>query len=204
MRKRIMLFAGESWLLLFSTAICGAALASLDAWWGPKIAEQQRLKFDRLAGGILPQAQRFEEAVPAEEMLVNVGAKASPTMIMKAIGPDGNVIGWVFRAEGSGFADKIRLVVGMNRQFDKMEGFRVLFSNETPGFGDRMKEPAFRDQFAGAPAGNLVVIKTGDRSRIDGDIVAMTGATVTSDSVVKLLNNFLGQIRPQMKAKGLI
>jgi len=204
MRKQIMLFVEESWLLLVSSVVCGAALASVDAWWGPKIAEQQRLKFDRLARAIVPQAQQFEEAVPGDQMLVKVGAKQVPTTIMKAVGPDGKAIGWVFQAEGSGFADKIRLVVGVDPQFNTMQGFGVLFSNETPGFGDRMKGPEFRDQFAGAPAGGLVVKKTGDRGTIDADIVAMTGATVTSDAVVKIVNNFIDQIRPQMKAKGLM
>lgn len=204
MRKRFMLFVEESWLLLFSTVVCGVALASLDAWWGPKIAEQQRLKFDSLARSILPKAERFEEALAADQTLVKVGGKQVPTAIMKAVGPDGGELGWVFQAEGAGFADKIRLVVGVDPQFDKVAGFGVLFSNETPGFGDRIKGPEFRDQFAGAPAGGLLVTKTGDRGKIDADIVAMTGATVTSDAVVKIVNDFIAQIRPQMKAKGLM
>jgi len=78
-------------------------------------------------------------------------------------------------------------------------------SNETPGFGDKIKtEDFFANQFIGAPAGEFTLSKTGDDKKIDSEIVAITGATVTSESVVKILNNFIGQVKTRMKEKGYI
>jgi len=48
------------------------------------------------------------------------------------------------------------------------------------------------------------LVKAGDLARIDDQIVAITGATVTSDGVVTLFNTYLGKIKEQMISKGLI
>jgi Na+-translocating ferredoxin:NAD+ oxidoreductase RnfG subunit len=39
---------------------------------------------------------------------------------------------------------------------------------------------------------------------VDSQIVAITGATVSSQAVVNIVNTFLAQIKDQMQKKGLI
>jgi len=56
----------------------------------------------------------------------------------------------------------------------------------------------------GAPAQKLDVSKTGDNKIIDSQIVAITGATVSSEAVVKIVNNAASQIKEQMLQKGFI
>jgi Na+-translocating ferredoxin:NAD+ oxidoreductase RnfG subunit len=77
-------------------------------------------------------------------------------------------------------------------------------SNETPGFGDKIKKDYLGDQFKGAPAGELVLVKTGDDKKIDSEIVAISGATVSSEAVVKTFNVYIDKIKEQLRAKGLI
>ena len=204
MGKQIKFFFEQSWLLLFSAVLFGLCLASLNAWWQPKIIANEIKKFNDLAGGMITDANDFSVAVAKDEFSVNVNGKDVPTEIKKARDKDGNIVGWAFIAEGAGFQDKIRLVVALDKEFDEMEGFGVLFSNETPGFGDKMKEDKFRDQFVGAPAEDFTLLKTGDRGKIDCEIIAITGATVTSDAVVDILDNYIEQVRAQLKKKGLI
>ena len=80
----------------------------------------------------------------------------------------------------------------------------MLSSNETPGFGDQIKLDYYRDQFKDAPATKLELVKTGNAERIDSEIVAITGATISSQAVVDILNNYIGQVKKQLSAKGLI
>ena len=79
-----------------------------------------------------------------------------------------------------------------------------LASSETPGFGDQIKSDYYRKQYAGAPAEQLTLAKSGDPTAADAQIVAITGATVSSEAVVDIVNTFLTQIKGQMQEKGLI
>ena len=47
----------------------------------------------------------------------------------------------------------------------------------------------------------LNLVKTGDPKKIDSDIVAITGATVSSNAVVDIINNILPQIKKAIEEK---
>jgi electron transport complex protein RnfG len=94
--------------------------------------------------------------------------------------------------------------VAVDAKFEKIAGFDVLSSSETPGFGDQIKYDYYRNQFKGAPAEQLKLVSIGEPKKIDSQIVGITGATVSSGAVVDILNIFLGGIKAQMKEKGLI
>ncbi len=206
MGKHIKFFFEQSWLLLVASVFFGVCLAGLNAWWEPKIIANEIKKFNDLAGAMIADANDFMVAVEKEDLKIDIGkGKTVETEIKKAVDGDGNIVGWAFVCQGSGFADKIKLVVVVDKQFKKLRGFGVLSSNETPGFGDKLKtEDFFRNQFIGAPAEEFTLSKIGDDKKIDSEIVAITGATVTSESVVDILNNFISQVKTRMKEKGLI
>ena len=77
----------------------------------------------------------------------------------------------------------------------------MLSSNETPGFGSRIEEDYFGNQFKKAPAEKFELVKTGDDKKIDSEIVAISGATVSSEAVVKIFNAYIEQIKEQLRAK---
>jgi electron transport complex protein RnfG len=118
--------------------------------------------------------------------------------VYRAVNGRDETIGWAFTAEGPGFADRIELVVAVDEDFSNIAGFGVLASNETPGFGDRIKNGFFRNQFAGAPVGRLSLSRSGDAQKIDDEIIAITGATVSSQSVVEILNDFVAPVREKV------
>lgn len=208
MFNKLMMFWKESWLLLVLSVLFGVLLAIADAAWKPRIEQNAAMRFNRIALGLLPSAQRFELLADGG-MTITIGGKLVAVDIRQARDASGQCVGWAFVCEGSGFADKIRLVVAVDAAFDKLLGFGVLSSNETPGFGDKIKYTAaeggfYQPQFVGAPVGMLTLVKTGDPTVIDEHIVAISGATVTSQAVVDMLNAYLLPVKHELKVKGLL
>jgi len=203
MLKKIKYFAEQSWLLVVSSFFFGLLLAVTNAAWRPMIDQNEINKFNRLAGDLLRDADDFKIAVEGVEVDTGKGRKIK-TDIKKGVSADGECVGWAFVCEGSGFADKIKLVLTVDAAFEKLAGFGVLASNETPGFGDKIKNDYFRSQFIGAPSAQLVLSKTGNDKKIDGEIVAISGATVSSEAVVEILNNYIRQIRTHLQTEGLL
>jgi len=113
------------------------------------------------------------------------------------------VIGYAFAAVGGGFADKIRLLVAVDVSLQQLLGIAVLKSNETPGFGDKMKEDSFKGQFVKCPAPatgeKLTVAKTGNPDLADREIITITGATVTSEAAVKIVNDAVLKMKQKIK-----
>ena len=207
-KNPVLFFLEESWLLLVSAILFGCLLACLNAAWQPKIVQNEIDKFNRLAGALLNEAKAFQAA--SEPIPVDIGkGKVYNVEVKKGTDAAGNLIGWAFVIEGSGFADKIKLVVATDAAFEKIAGFGVLSSNETPGFGDKINiRPEdggfYQPQFIGAPVAELELTKIGDAQKIDHQIVAISGATVTSDAVVKIFNTFLLPIKEKMKEQNLL
>jgi len=201
--SKIKYFIEQSWLLVTASFCFGLLIAVTNAALLPKIQENKATKLNQLTGELLPDAKKFLE-VDAEIEVKLAGGKKERVKVYKAMSEAGECVGWSFNASGQGFADKIELVVAVNKGFEKIAGFNVLVSNETPGFGDRIKSSYYRSQFVGAPAEKLQLVKTGDPKKIDSEIVSITGATVSSEAVIGIINTFLIRIKEQMQQKELI
>jgi electron transport complex protein RnfG len=205
MLNSIKLFFRESWLLMVSSIFFGAVLAIANAAWEPKIKQNEINKFNSLAKSLLPAAEKFEPVKDTITLDLG-GGKTIDADVREGLNASGQCVGWAFIAEGSGFADKIKLVVAADAGFDKLFGFGVLRSNETPGFGDKItiKDGFYQSQYKGAPAARFTLTKIGDAKKIDSEIVAITGATVTSGAVVDIMNQFVVPIKDQLAKKGLL
>jgi electron transport complex protein RnfG len=184
--SKIKYFIQQSWLLIVSSFIFGLLIAATNYALSERIEANKTEKFNLLTGTLLPGAKP-ELATQVE--IDSIGGKKEKVDIYKAVTKMGECVGWSFKATGSGFQDKIELVVAVDKNFEKIAGFNVLSSNETPGFGDQIKGNFYQNQFKSAPVDVLKLVKTGDPKKIDSEIVAITGATVSSEAVVKIINN---------------
>ena len=199
---KVKYFVQQSWLLVVASFCFGLLIAVTNAQLLPRIERNKIEKLNREISKLLVDANSFE---PAGEFDLDIGkGKTTKSTIYKAVGDDGQIVGWAFNAVGAGFQDKIEIVIAVDKDCQKIAGFGVLFSNETPGFGDKIKKDFYQDQYKGAPVGTFELSKTGDDKKIDSEIIAISGATVSSEAVVKIINNSLGQIKEQLVEKGLI
>lgn len=118
----------------------------------------------------------------------------------------GKLTGVAIEAEGQGFQDKIRLLYGYSPECECIVGMKVLDSKETPGLGDKIeKDEDFRsiflslevklDQTRQKLLHGIGLIKPGT-PREAWEIVAITGATVSSKAVTSILNTSTGEVIP--------
>lgn len=200
---KIKHFFEQSWLLIASSFFFGLLIAVTSTALSPRIEQNKINKRNRLVGALLPEAKDF---VPVEGgiEIESIQGKKETVEVFRAMSKAGECVGWSFNAIGPGFADKIELVVAVDKDFEKFAGFDVLASNETPGFGNQIKFDYFRDQFKGAPAEDLKLATSGDNTKIDSEIIAISGATISSEAVVDIINNAITQIKKQIQKKGLI
>lgn len=205
---KIKHFIEQSWLLIVASFAFGLLIAVAEASLDARIKQNEKDKLNNLMKSLIIDAKDFQ---PAIEQVQIAGAPA--TDVYKATGEAGAGTGFAFVGAGGGFADKIKLVIAIDSKCEKFLGFKVLSSNETPGFGSLIavdkpdSDVDFVDQFKGAPVGEVELIKTGKLEvirKIDKQIVAISGATVSSEAVVKIFNMYTKTIKDQLQQKGLI
>jgi len=201
--SKLKFFLKQSWLLLTSSFFFGLLIAMTNTALSDRIELNKAAKLNDLTRVLLPGAEIFQPVEADIQVELPDGSKEK-TKIIEVLAGDKQRLGWSFNAHGSGFAGPVELVIAVDQDFQKIMGFDVLASSETPGFGDQIKTDYYRKQYAGAPAEKLALVKTGNPAVADAQIVAITGATVSSQAVVDIVNRFLTQIKSQMQEKGLI
>jgi electron transport complex protein RnfG len=101
---------------------------------------------------------------------------------------NGRLVGYAIPAEGPGFQDTIKLIYGYDPVRGRVIGLHVLESRETPGLGDKIvKDAAFLEGFRDLSVTPEVVAVKRGRSR-DNEVDAISGATISSLAVVRIVN----------------
>ena len=166
--SKIKHFAQQSWLLIVSAFMFGLLIAVTNAALSERIIQNEQDKLYNLMRGLIIDANDFQVAIEAAQIPGSKG-KVSQTDIYKALDSEGKKLGFAFVAVGPGFADKIKLVIAVDGDCEKFFGFKVLASNETPGFGSKIAKDDpesnedLADEFKSAPAGKVESVKTGKR-----------------------------------------
>lgn len=173
----------QGWLVLVLALCFGGMLAGVDAGLKDRIAENKRNDTLGAIPGIVPGSA--------------TGNKTSVGQIVvyEAVDQDGNQVGWVLPAEGQGFADKIELLIGLDTAAGKITGLYVLAQKETPGLGNKIENKSWRKKFAGLPADVELKVKP-PGNQID----SVTGATVSSEAVCKIVNDAVKAFREALAA----
>ena len=196
-------FVEQSWLLIVASFCFGLLIAATNAGLARRIERNRITKLNQLSAGLIPQAKYFDE-VDAKIEIESLRGKKTQVQVFKAVSEANECVGWAFSAAGPGFADKVELVIAVDKDFGTIRGFDVLMSNETPGFGDQIKYDYFRKQFEGAPVQKLELVKTGEPQKVDDKIVGISGATYSSEAVVDIFNTHVEKVKAQLQTAGLI
>lgn len=113
---------------------------------------------------------------------------------------DGTPVGYAISGAEPGFQDIIELLFGYDARTKKLLGMKILASKETPGLGDKIeKDAAFRAEFDG-PETPLEGVKAGRATGAANEIDMITGATISSRTVIGIINRRLERLGPTLEA----
>ena len=98
-------------------------------------------------------------------------------------------VGYAMPAAGPGFQDTIAILYGYKPGEKQVVGMEVLESRETPGLGDKIyKDAVWVGGFSALSVEpEIVAVKKGTKSN-PNEIDAITGATISSKAVVRIIN----------------
>ncbi len=100
----------------------------------------------------------------------------------------GEIIGIALPAQGNGYQGVIKLMIGLTPDLSKITGISILEQLETPGLGGRIAEEEFQNQFQGIKTEPALGYVKNIQPEKETDIQAVTGATISSRSVVAIIN----------------
>lgn len=187
-------------------ALAGALLVFVFLWSEPKILAYEAMVLREAVTEVLKGPDHFESIFLYEEELMTAEAlpQGVDTMALDRVflgyGASGSPVGFALQAEGFGFQDIISLIFGYDPDTDQVLGMKVLSHLETPGLGDKIvKDMDFVAGFDGVQT-PLEGVKpdrnTGDPNQVD----IITGATISSDAIINIINRRLAQVRDRLAA----
>jgi len=148
----------------------------------PLIASQEAKETKRALESVVPGADEYKHKALMDNEYYEAYKADKP-------------VGYVLHAKGRGYAGSILMLIGIDTD-GRITGLEILSQNETPGLGAKcievkrgQTEPWFLKQFIGKDASSLSL----------KNIEAITGATITSDAIIKAakeeVGRFLSSIR---------
>jgi electron transport complex protein RnfG len=179
-------------VLTIITGLSGAILSSWDGITKPLI-EQHKLEALKAAiSDVLPQFDYYEE------MQVE-----GSTLYVGKIENQDEPVGVAFETSGSGFQGNISMMLGVDPTFTSITGMKVLEQIETPGLGTKIVEDPsnkaepfwFPTQFIGVKMFPKIIVVKNIKPSTPNEIQAISGATISSKAVVRILNENISIIK---------
>lgn len=143
---------------------------------------------------VFPEAADF---MTDNEMIVSVEACNKELLLQKfgkvavedallAVDEGGTVLGYVVISHSDdSYAGRLKISVGIKKD-GTINGIEFLEISETPGLGLKARESDFKNQYAGKKEEAFIVTKSGNAG--EGEIHAISGATITSGAVTNAVN----------------
>jgi electron transport complex protein RnfG len=94
------------------------------------------------------------------------------------------------------------VIFGYDPTTKTLLGMKVLESKETPGLGDRIeKDTVWVAQFVGVES-PLEPVRTGRGTGKPTEVDLITGATISSRTIVRIINEALERLGPALESRG--
>ncbi len=190
--------------LALAGMLSGLALAGVYQVTKPTIDANKARALERAVFEVVPGATRMEKLVRDGGGLAAAGdaPRGVGEMVFAAFDDRDRFLGYAIEGAGAGYQDTIRLLFGYDPAARRVIGMYVLDSRETPGLGDRIfKDAAFVGNFADLAVDPGIVLVKGGRAA-DNEVDAITGATISSRAVVRIVDAALAAWRDALPAAG--
>lgn len=175
----------------------------------PIIAENQRLRTERAVFQVIPGATSKRDFALTERGLEPAGQGVQGEPLYAAYDASGTLQGVAFVGVGNGYGGLLKVLLSYDPQHQRIVGSKVLQSNETPGFGDKLDtDPEFlrnmealdvRLNAEGSGLANpILMVKHGAKTQ-PWEIDGISGATISSKAMVQAVNSAVQRMVPAIQ-----
>jgi len=185
-------------VLTVLTMIAGGLLSYWDGFTGPRIEAYRLEQLKQAIAEVLPPHENYNQ-ISAEGMILYIGMNAA----------DPNPVGVAFEAIGNGFQGKISIMVGISTDFKAINAIKILEQLETPGLGTKIvvdpsnkQDPYwFPNQFKELVTLPLIEVVKNIKPSKPNEILAITGATISSQAIAKIINDGIQKAKSIYQSK---
>ena len=187
--------------LAVAGALAGLLIVMVNEHTKPIIDKYKAEQLQIAVYEVLPGVERYSTFYLVDnELALTLPEGAKESEYKRAyVGYDasGQVSGVAISRGEPGFQDIVQVIFGFDPATGKLSGMKILESKETPGLGDKIfKDMAFVSQFFASPQTPLLGVKIGAGKGEPNEIDMITGATISSKVVIRIINNALAEWSP--------
>lgn len=196
-----------AWRLLLTLALAGGLsgwlVATVYNITLPRVERYAAARMNDAIGEVLKAPARWDTLYLVNGAVTKTppGGAGARDLPMAFVGYDagGRRLGVAVTGEEPGFQELMTLMIGFDPGTGTLLGFKVLDQKETPGLGDKVeKDSSFGVQFDGKQA-PLRGIK-GRPGQDPSEVQTITGATISSRAVIRIINDAVAKWRPLLQA----
>jgi len=169
--------------------LSGAFLASVGTLTKERIALNRQREIEQAINKVVPGTQVSQKMYEEKDLTV-----------YGCLNEERILVGYALHASGVGFQDKITFMLGTNSTVTKINSLTVLEQKETPGLGAKItNEESFLKFWVDKDCSALLSLRKpavsspGELS--SSEINTITGATISSEAVLKTANSSLEKVR---------
>jgi len=190
--------------LAIAGLVSGVAIIGIYETTLPTITANKARELREAVFKVLPGVTRMQALVYRDGRIMAVPEpQKDEPVVYGGYDEQGDFVGYAMPGAGPGFQDTIALLYGYLPGDKQVVGMEILESRETPGLGDKIyKDAAFVAEFSALSVEpEIVAVKKGTGSQAN-QVDAITGATISSKAVVRIINETHAAWIEQLPAPG--
>lgn len=185
-------------------ALAGLVIVLVFGWANPRIMAYRAKVLREAIHEVLDGPESVRTYYVVDGALSETPAAGADTITAEKVhlglDAEGQPIGYAITGQEPGFQDYIFVIFGYDADTDRVLAMKVLESKETPGLGDKIyKDTAFVAGFRQAAA-PLEGVKPGRGTGSDNEVDMITGATISSRTVIGIINHRIEALDPVLGA----
>lgn len=190
--------------LAIAGALAGLVIVLVFEWADPQIQAHRAAALRAAVLEVLSEPASYESLYVTPDGLTREAPSGVDTVTAEKVflGYDaaGEPVGYAVTGAEPGFQDFIHLIFGYEPEEGRLLGMKVLESKETPGLGDKIfKDMDFVTGFQGVKT-PIVGVKQGAATGSPDEVDMITGATISSRTVISIINHRVEALGADMEA----